>query len=161
MVFLLIFLGAVSFRLRGGAIPLGGTQIARVVYAALLTAGAFIAHPAWFMPLLFPALWLGSIPAWWGSIDLGRNETLRVWGIAPYWTDFARMAVRGFVFVALVFPIAYFFGSWWPLLLSTLAPVCYEVGWRTPSDIRFLKRGPEVGEAIFGALLGLTIYLSV
>lgn len=100
-----------------------------------------------------PILFLSAIPGWPGSIDLGRNE-------GDWHTDFAFMCMRGAVFTApagLVLIITA--GSEFiPFAISGLfAGICYELAWRLPVKWQYLRQGPPLGEAFFGAFIGATI----
>lgn len=151
--------GAFLFRVRGG---LGGKRLgldateARLIFACLFgLMGAGLGwgrgHEAGL--LLLPSAWfLSSLPGWFDALGMGRDGTS--WGV-----DVAALLLRGLMWVFLPAALLGACGlSPWPLLLAgALCPLAYEMGWRLPLKLPGLLRGPEVGEAIFGALLGIAM----
>ena len=149
-VLLCAAVGAAGFRLRGSAlwsrITGRGAGTARVFAWALPLAVVSPLPWAW-VPALAAALWLGSLAAWWGSLDMGRNE-------GSFARDFALHALRGMVWVipaALVLTAA---GRlWWPLLAAgALCAPIYAVAWRI-----WPVRATEAAECGFGACIGAAI----
>jgi hypothetical protein len=157
---------AVLNRLRGGwtgNLPFGATT-ARMIWAtgctALFLPAAWVLNMwSWWLMLLPVALWLGTVVGWQGSLDLGRNEGAR-------WRDFGVMTARGLLWTA---PAAALL-SWvfwpspaWPLLVAGLAcAVCYELAWHMPKTWKPpFAAGPEMGEVLFGAVVGTGLALSL
>jgi hypothetical protein len=95
------------------------------------------------------------MPGWYGSLDLGRRECDTA-------KDQAIMAVRGLAWTILPALVVWQFdvGNAIALLVAGLACLLlYELGYRTPSKIPYLRQGPEVGEVFFGAAIGLALTL--
>jgi hypothetical protein len=72
------------------------------------------------------------------------------------------MASRGLVWTLPAALVVWQFdiGNAIALLIVGLAcPLFYELGYRTPSKIPYLRQGPEVGEVLFGAAIGLALTL--
>jgi hypothetical protein len=150
-----VILGA-GFRLRGAAlferITGRGATTARIVCFAT-PAGLL----AWATGFPWPyalamgvAAWLGCLPPWWGSLDLGRHA-------GGYARDFALHTLRGVVWVAPMAAVAFLAGAaWWPLILAGLmCGAVYEAGYRVSE-----RHGTEIGEAAFGALIGAGLALA-
>lgn len=150
-------LGALLFRIRGGWLSLPSTTLGRLAWScgmALGVAGATL--DAWALALA-PALFVGCVLPWWGSLDLGRNE-------GEAWRDALVMTARG---VLWVLPAAGLVAWWrgWPavgLVVAGLACApAYALAWRIPSNAPGFARGPELGEVIFGAAIGAALGLVV
>lgn len=160
MILISILVGAVAFRLRGSdlvhvtPIPMEG----RVIWSVAMAALAFwLAGWDERMLILAPAFFLGAVPGWKSTIDLGRVEGSR-------FRDALVMVVRGLVWTLPAGAVLWFFGppaSWTFGLAGLLCPLLYEIGWRVPLRIPHLRQGPELGELLFGAWLGATLALSV
>ena len=45
------------------------------------------------------------------------------------------------------------------VLAGTLCPLAYTIGWAIPSKVKGLNQGPELGEFIFGGLIGAAMVL--
>lgn len=147
-----ILWSALWFRIRGGLIPLGSSTAARLVFALAMT------YPViydWRLAALAPAWYLGSVLAWYKSIDMGRIEGTWLW-------DASKISLRGITWTILPVGVFYFFGyeAWSLVLAGFLCPLAYELGWRIPSKIKGLRQGPELSEVIFGSFLGLGMWLT-
>lgn len=154
---------AIAFRLRGSALfdkwTHTGTMGGRGLWA-IVAGGCFAAiHGQWIGILAVPAFFLGSIPGWPDSIDLGRNE-------GEFWRDFWGQTWRGAVFLAPAAPIAWLVGAaWWPYLIAgalcgAIYWACWEVDFHPISvddDPATIAPGPPLGELVFGFWLGLII----
>jgi hypothetical protein len=150
-----MIVGAIGFRLRGSALfeqwtGRGATTARIVCWAVPMGALSLLTLP-WELALLAGAgFWLGAIPGWYGSLGLTGKK------------DYAIMAVRG---VCWTLPAAMAFVNDAPLnavallIAGALCPVAYHLGGLIPSKIENLRQGPEVGEVLFGALIGLAIAL--
>jgi hypothetical protein len=93
-------IGGAGFRFRGAEafsrITGRGATTARVVCWAAPVAAlawALAALPWQWAVALGAALWLGCLPGWWGSLDLGRDEG--IWA-----TDALAHAARGLLWTA-------------------------------------------------------------
>lgn len=146
--------GGVGFWLRGSATfaratGRGATTARIVAWAMPLAAFAWLLTPLawWWCAALAVALWLGALPGWWGSLDLGRVE-----GAWP--RDLALHTLRGVVWMAPAAAVLGLAGAaWWPPLLAGLScGAAYEVGWRV-----WPARATEVGECLFGAACGAAL----
>lgn len=154
-----IAIGAVAFRLRGSAL-VGDLAPAlmpgRHLWAVAMT-GLAIWLAGWSPDLLLlaPAFFLGAVPGWKSTIDLGRVEGSKV-------RDALVMVVRGLVWTLPAGAVLWFFGpgtSWTFGLAGLLCPLLYEIGWRVPLRIPHLRQGPELGELLFGGWLGAALVL--
>ncbi len=151
--------GGLLFRIRGG---LGGRKLgtdtseARALFAlGMGLMGWGFSRNSWL--LLLPSAWFAScLPGWFGALGLGHDGTS--WG-----EDAAWLLLRGLMWVALPALVFWDCGfAPWPLIAAgVLCPLAYEAGYRIPLKITGLTQGPEIGEAIFGALLGGATALTV
>lgn len=142
--------GALLFRIRGGWLQLPSTTLGRVAWSAPMAALAALASADWWLLGLGPLLFLGCVLPWWQTIDLARNE-------GRFWRDFIVMTGRGVLWVAPAFPLLFWREGWASLFVLAAGLSCaalYELGWRTPSNVRAFARGSELGEAYFGAAIG-------
>ena len=99
---------------------------------------------------VMPAFFVGTVLPWWGTIDLGRIEGRKD-------RDYALNSLRGLCFTLPAGAVLWWLGlPWYAGLVGLLCPICYEAGWRINSQIKDLRQGPELGELIFGALVGLS-----
>lgn len=149
-------LGAFLNRVRGGLfgperglfIKIKSTFLGRAIVSTGFGGGAALIHSDWYLLALIPALFVGLLPNWEDVID--RKSWL--FGV-----------FRG---VVLVLPSAYVFFAintfvgtdyqWSAGLLIYVGlalPLIYRIGWWVPSKVKGLEQGPEVAEALLGALL--------
>lgn len=153
-----LLVGAIGFRLRGDAIfhevtGRGATTARLVCWAIPMGLLALTVVPWWASVLVALGFFLGAMPGWYGSLDLGRNE-------GKVNRDRLVMAARGLAWTILPALVIWQFdiGNAIALLIAGFAcPLLYELGYRTPSKIPYLRQGPEVGEALFGAAIGLAV----
>jgi hypothetical protein len=153
-----LLVGAIGFRLRGDAIfhevTGRGATTARLVCWAIPTGLLALATVPWWASVLVAlGFFLGAMPGWYGSLDLGRREGSAV-------KDPLIMAARGLAWTILPALVIWQFdvGNAIALLIAGFAcPLLYEAGYRIPSKIPYLRQGPEVGEALFGAAIGLAV----
>lgn len=145
-------LGALTNRVRGGFLPTGHTQLARGIYAVAFAVMLALPTLNWRLALAaVPALFLGAI--------LGSND----WGLLRDWTEAREAILSGVLNVAPV-ALAVFFLAQHPvaasgyLLAAGLAklPLYYLAVKVIRSPVRYLAGG-ELGEALYGAALGLAI----
>ncbi len=153
---------AAGFRIRGAAefeqwwdrafpaaAMLGGATTARIVAWAIpvgIFAGAL--HGGWHVGILAGvAAWIGCLPPWWRSLDLGRRE-------GAWLQDFALHTLRGFIWTAPVAAVAWWFGGEpAPLLIAgALCGLIYEIGYRVRQSGQ-----TELAEAVFGFVVGLAL----
>lgn len=102
------------------------------------------------------AMWLGCRPGWYGGRDLSRVKG--TW-LQDAWT----LTWRGAVWAAPITGVFAYLGLVHVALaifvMSSLAALWYEIGWRLPSSIKGLESGIEMGEFVFGIVFGLTLAL--
>lgn len=148
---LLVPAGAILFRVRGGLWDLGSTTLGRAIWAVGMTALAVAASFDWWLLLLAPALFVGCVLPWWGSIDMARNE-------GAWLVDAVLQTARGVLWVLPAGAVLWWAAGWLPAALAVLpgliCAACYEAGWRIPSRTRGFARGAELGEVLFGAAIG-------
>ena len=147
-------LGGVLFAIRGGNIvSIRENTITRWLWAlGIAGIAAWFAGDARLMALA-PALFLGAVFGWPGSIDMGRNE-------GTWLNDALKMLWRGLGFTVLTGPLLWLFGyPWWPALLGASAPVAYELGWRLAPHVKI--GGTKIGEGVFGAAVALGYALAL
>lgn len=152
--------GGAGFWLRGAAVlqritGRGATTARIVAWAAplALLCWAVTLLPWWWCVAIGVALWLGCLPGWWGSLDMGRNG-------GSWARDFALHTLRGVVWVAPVAAVLAAAGAawWWPLLAGMTCGVAYEIGWRLrPLGDARRPAATEIGELIFGAAVGAAL----
>lgn len=150
-------LGGASFWLRGSALferlTGRGKTTADAVWActmAALFAAAAAGRAEWWHPLAVAVgFFVGGRPPWWKSLRLCHDPDekccLCVW---------VRHTLRGFLWVvpaALSLDLLGYEGVWLVAAGGLVGP-CYEAGWRT-----WPARATEVGEVLFGALIGAGI----
>jgi cell division protein FtsW (lipid II flippase) len=153
-----IIVGAIGFRLRGDAIfheiTGRGAITARIVcWAVPMGLLSLSTVPWWASVWVTVGFFLGAALGWYGSLDLGRNEGDPV-------KDRIIMTARGLVWTLPAALVVWQFdiGNAIALMIIGLAcPLFYELGYRTPSRIPYLRQGPEVGEVLFGAAIGLAL----
>jgi hypothetical protein len=146
----MIPLGAILFRIRGGWLNLPSTTVGRMVWSVGMTVLPVAATMNWWLLLLAPALFLGCILPWWKSIDMGRNEGRLI-------IDAALQTARGILWVLPAVALLYWQYEWAALaalIPGLLCAAAYEAGWRIPSEVPHFSRGAELGEVIFGAMIG-------
>lgn len=148
--------GLVLFRVRGG-MWLGHSPhwLTRGLWALGMAIVVGIAtHDIVACALTLPAFFIGTVLPWWHSIDLGRIEGNTA-------SDYALNAIRGLCFTAGAGAVLWYLGlPWYAGLVGLLCPLCYLIGWSIPSRVKNFQQGPELGEAIFGALVGATFALT-
>lgn len=153
--------GAIGFRLRGSALfeewtGRGATTARIVCWAIPMGLISLMAVPWYAAPLVGLALYLGCLPGWYGALDLGHNDGHKV-------RDYIVMFLRGLawtVLAALVYAWAGNVpGAYGLILAGALCPLAYTIGWAIPSTVPNLSRGPELGEVIFGAMIGAAVAL--
>lgn len=151
-VILLILVGAVGFRIRGGLLgdygSSVGTTVSRIIYSVGLAVVITLLSGNWWLGLLAPALFLGCVLPWWQSIDMARDK-------GKWSTDFVLQSARGLLFTLPAGAVLWWLGyEWWPGLVGLSAGFLYEIGWRIPSKVKGLERGSPIGEALLGAVIG-------
>ncbi|MBR0653068.1 hypothetical protein GXW78_25655 [Roseomonas terrae] len=153
-------IGAAGFWLRGAAVfarvtGRGATTARVVAWAVPLALLAWLVTPlpwGWSLALA-AALWLGCLPGWWGSIDLGRNE-------GGWSRDAALHTARGVLWGAPAAVVLWLAGGgwWWPLVAGLTCAPAYEIGWRLrPAGDPRRPAATELGELLFGAALGAAV----
>lgn len=158
MILLGALIGALGFRLRGSALfeqwtGRGATTARIVCWAIPIAILSLVNVPILYAPLIGLAIFLGAIPGWYGSLDLGRDD-----GHAT--KDYVIMTVRGLAWTA---PAAYVMSMFSIesavalVIAGLMCPLAYTAGWYIPSRVNHARQGPEVGELIFGSLVGMAV----
>lgn len=153
-------IGAVGFRLRGSAlfeeITGRGITTARIVCWAIPMGLLSLLHVPWQAAILTGlGFYLGSIFAWWGCLDLGRDDGRVV-------RDYIVMFLRGLVWTIPPALVVYQFDPTVGIILGLsggLCPLAYTIGWNTPSKAPNLTQGTAIGEFIFGGIVGAALVL--
>lgn len=171
-----LFAQASGFRIRGGLfgknIGWGATTARFCAWALPTTAtialwfNSSLFDPYWFqyehLILFFFATWLGAIGPWWKSLDLGRRE-------GTWLVDFILHSVRGTLWTLPIAAVFVLYGHLDPALIllagGTLCGLVYELGYKLPTPFQInryggLNQGPELGEFLYGATIGLTIIVA-
>lgn len=148
--------GGVGFRLRGSALfeqwtGRGATTARIVCWAIPMSFVSLFAVPWMYAPLVGVAFFLGALPGWYDSLDL---QGIR---------DYAVMFLRGIAWTILAAAVYWWAGNLHGAALITLAgalcPLAYAIGYAIPSTKPNLSQGPEIGEVIFGAMIGAAVAL--
>lgn len=151
--------GAFAFRGRGGVFneilsPVLGhlsSLAGRLLYGAVMAALAYRpAVMAWSLPVLLGfAFYLGSVFPWFTDTD--RDGTTL--------NGFVAQTMRGLVFVLPPAVVMAWQGiNPWALCIGGLSlGGAYWLAARIPSKIHDLEQGPALGEAIYGAVLGIAL----
>lgn len=125
-------------------------------YINILTENEYV-----FYTIIFGSVFAGTVLPWWGSLDFGRHE-------GTWLKDFLFHSLRGILWVSGLVIIFSIYGLYIPaLLLFTTGILCgimYEIGWqiKTPFKVNReggLNTGTEIGEVLFGSLIGLSLVL--
>lgn len=153
---LVVAMLAAGFRIRGWAgferLTGRGTTTARIVawaipcaIAWLLLGGAPVEALA-----IAAAAWIGCLPGWWGSLDLGRQE-------GTWLRDFALHSARGALWTMPMAVVVWWIGAewWWLLIAGAACGLIYEAGYWIAARTRW--SGTEWGEAMFGAMIGAAL----
>jgi len=155
-------LGAATFRLRGDAIvarvlgKASATTEGRLIWAVPLSIFATLIAWDWRLLALAPALFLGCLPRWWNSFDLGRGEGT--------WTrDAFVLTLRG---VWWTLPPGVVLGAldydWWFIPFGGLAAVpAYEAGWQAMERLHWSNALLLPTELFYGAALGAGLALAI
>lgn len=183
MAILTIFSLGLAFRIRGGLFGKNigwGTTTARLLSWALPVT-LFVAY--WYPPILFTAfesffaayklseyyylgfvylsIFLGAVAPWFKSLDFGRKD-------GTWLKDFLLHSGRGVIWVAGLAAVFIVYGIYIPAIIllvsGLLCGVAYEIGWNLPTPFQVNREGgfntgPEIGEFLFGALIGLALVL--
>lgn len=152
--------GAAANRHRGGWLPTGHTQLARLNFACIMTLILVAAggHPSWW--------WLAFPVGWFFGCLAGQGEGMWMGRGGPgdnIWWDTADLAGSGLWNVVVPVAVLWWTGvpGWWWLLAAGLAkPAAYYVGNRLPVHIQRMEQGPELSEVIQGAVLGAACVLA-
>lgn len=154
MDFLLPFIGAALFRLRGWS-GIGSTTLGRLIWATGMAVAVIASTPLPLeLSLLLPIAFFAGTP-WgtFGAIDLATNE-----GRGD--KDMALNALRGLVFSAPVGLLAVAFGydTGWGIAISGATSVCwYTIGHFGP----WPRYATIIGECGTGATIGLALALGM
>ncbi len=158
--------GGIGRRVAGGALGQwfgfdAGDTGPRLFFGATIAASAALATPAWEDLLFIPAVFVGCTIPNFNGIALGRDGT-QTWLRAA-----AGLLLHGTLGAILPAAGAWWFGSphWWTFLAAGAAILpAYEIGWRiTGPTNRYsfpigFQQGSEIGEAIYGAGIGLAAF---
>lgn len=166
LALLTVVVCGLGFRIRGGLWNTvierhvhWGSTTARLVSWALpvtLCVAVWYTLPWYMLISMFVAVWAGCLLPWYGSIDMARIE-------GDWHTDAVNMTWRGALWCVPMSVVFVWTGLWMPAALclasGALMAVWYEIGWRIPSKVPGFQAGPELGELIFGCVLGLALVL--
>lgn len=159
-VLLMALAGAFGFRIRGDEIVgklLGGpsTNVGRLIWALSISGMAAILYGPMAL-FLIPAFFVGAIPGWFDSIDMGRNEN-------SFERDFYVMMFRGVLFTMPAGIVLHFLG-FNPMLFAwsgVLCPLIYSICWLIPIKNRWVGQGTPLAETVFGAYVGSMLALTM
>jgi len=169
-----IALCSVAFRVRGGLLEAWRIpgQLARITFAVAAGLTAWLGVPWWLALATVPAWWVGSTFPLFGGIDLGTRD-------GTFWGDVRGLALRGLLWTLLpalvlwwphvtIDPTLIVWGQgapqWWVLLLvGPLMPLAYWLGRQSGSKLWGAGAIDwcQTGEAIYGAMLGVGVILTV
>lgn len=162
MIFLLPFIGAFLFRLRGSSFDvLKSEQLTRFLVWAFPSAIVqyfLFSVPWWIIPIYTLGWFLGvALNPWGPYTSLGRNP-----GTNPK-TDWFMMSLLGIL--VTIFPgltLIYFHPLQGVLIMlsGTLMAPAYELGFRTLSNVPNLNNGREMGEVYTGFSVWLCMVLA-
>jgi len=151
-------LGAFLYRVRGGAIETGHTHIGRGIFAAGFAAVAWYVHRDPVLLILAVLVFIGVVPSAKAAINLFEPRD-RIINSANRRLEIAIAVGRSawFTLPSAVL-VNFVIGPWHATLLfaaGLMAIPCYALSWRMPFDWPRigLGRGPDWGEAFFGAVL--------
>lgn len=168
---------AIGFRLRGAAkfqelLGRGATTARITVWAIpLIVLSWFLGLPIAVAVFLGIAAWIGCLLGWWESLDFGRHE-------GTWLRDFLLHTLRGVLWTApmaavllaadMLLGISVYVpwmdisltlgvktSWWWMLGVGSLCGLIYEIGYQISEE-----HGTEIGEVLFGGLIGLALVLS-
>lgn len=156
----LALLGGLAYRFRGGLFPQLSLPhtVRRLAFILALGASLYVSTGLWWAWLLALAAYPGVAMGHGSYQDLGRglqpdNEFIRplVRFISPWpegspGYDAIGLALTG---LAASAPLAAL--HWWFGLVGLAKLPMYALGWIIPSKLPQLRRGPELGEFLFGA----------
>ena len=164
---LLAIIGGVAFRIRGSALwdkwTHTGTMGGRGFWALSMGLPVAAMSHSWLALLLVPALFIGSIPGWPDSIDLGQNE-------GDFWTDLFGQTWRGALFLLPAAPVLWLMDSpvWYlSIFAGAMCGPIYWAAWEVDfkplyiDDDPVISNGPPLGEMLFGAWVGLILGISI
>jgi len=151
-----ILVSAIGFRIRGGMFNIGPHSFSRLAWAVPVGAAAAFASGKVEALVIVPFLFAACTLPTFNAIDMGReNDTLQ-------WDAFMTL-LRGLVFSLAAAAPLYLLGivsaqhALAILGIGLFMPMAYELGWRTPSNVPQLERGPAIAEAYFGGFYGLAL----
>lgn len=145
--------GAFANRHRGGWLPTGHTQIARLNFSVIVTALVLwhLAPFSWpLIPLLLAGFMFGCLAGQGEGMWMGL-------GTSPLWRDALDLFGSGLWNVAVPVAALWCFDAphWYVLLIAgALKPVAYFIGNRVPCSVPHFDTGPELSEMFYGAVLG-------
>lgn len=157
----LILLGGILNRIRGGYLPTGSTQLARVIFAIGMTILMMLV--TWLVQPSAAVFWmLLSAPLWLVCEFLPNGDYL---GMTSVWQFLEATAVGiGNVLLptGLLYAMSYFHlysGLWWVLLIfGSLKGVVYwisndENAWWPLGSVQGFSKGAEMAECLYGLVL--------
>lgn len=143
--------------------PLTGDTPTRILYGVLIAICALMGGALWWQALLMiVAVWVGTTTGNRGAMDMGRAG-------GGFWRDFLAMSRHGLDSAILPTAVAAWGWHWqaaWLFGMTMLAAPCYALGWCVGGRIgnpRFpigLRGGSELGEALWGACVGIGALLA-
>lgn len=157
--------GAFGRRIAGGLLneifrPFGprvfGDIPARLIFGLAIGAAFLLGGtPPLVATLCVVAVYIGSTTGNRDGIDLGRGE-------GTFWQDFGNLSLHGWDSAMACLVLAGWGMRFWPFLLGCMliAPL-YEVGYRIGGTrVVGLSKPTEIGEALWGAAMGIGAFLA-
>lgn len=160
MVAVAALIGAILYRIRGGWLPTGSTQLARAIWAVptgILVSVLVMTSGANFWPQGILSGVLGAVAAFLGLLIFGNKS----WQNVSTPAQWAMAAFVGAGRLALILaPLAWGMGNWWLIAFAALgglqAPL-YWIGWRLPVLGGPVDAPTAWGELFYGALVWATL----
>lgn len=164
--------GGVLFRLQGAFGGSRHSRTARLVWACGIAAAAACLFQSLPLLALAPGFIVGAYMGWSRYVDLGRDSKVDDGPLAPMLNrldpspndldyDLLGLAVRGLIITLPVGLQLQAMGYPWGVLYvpaGILMACAYWIGWMVPSVLPGLRRGVQVGEALFGATLAVLLF---
>ena len=167
-----MLIGALGRRVAGGVLnqwfsPSGGRVMgdvpARALWGLALAIAAILGGMiAWHALVLIVAVTLGCAVPMWAIDPISKQADGNPYP-SPVWLRCLGLEAHGFLSMLAVTVAAWWAGYLWPFFLAgslTILPA-YVIGWMVskPWFPPGLRLGSEFGEALWGALMALSVFL--
>lgn len=146
-------IGAAANRHRGGWLPTGHTQLARLDFSLIMSALVWWSTGRWDVAIC-------CIPAWAFGTLAGQGEGMWMGtGTSPLWRDALNLLGSGLWNVCAVAAVLWWFDlAWWPMVVAgAMKAAAYWIGNRVPVHVTAAEQGPELSEILYGAVLGVAV----